>query len=838
VNERLKGFQPKTGKDFIKIAKEKAAMAGDTNFYKYLPQSSKEAGFSGVVGKLYDSVNQPMKHFLLNFAGFHSINVSANYAGASMNHPVKGVKGLLQSVPAFFSENYTQKVIQGFKEKMIPGLDMSVHDAGLRAGVNMGRNLPAEGASRLNILNASTRAIFDRELHVLKLNLVDQVFGSGKIDPSSPKGIALGKEINAIMGEINTRTMNINPNSMKWASRILLAPQFTVSKYKVIGDAALKGGEKGGNLARQAVVGKSLVMGSLASLGTLLATGKFPSLKQVLLNYTIAPETQTNMTNAKGQKLSIGYPQTFVTEPIGAVQDPGHYAEARFSPALSDSIALYTNKDYYGNPIINPDKSQPVLSQAFKGVVLGDLPIGVQQMVKAINGEQSGAATALNIAGLKVKVNSDDPANAFWDRYDQNKSVFDRYIALSPQDRVSFYNQNKGEMQQYSQQQKISAAYMKLKNSGDVVGANKLVGDASKLLGGGEIKSDGTFFSTLSLYAKAIGTDPMTAFHDIFSGQSIQKLNNGAIIVNRMDLPTSTTIKNKLVSAQGGKAQDYELDHTIPLSLGGTNEESNLKLVPASEAKQQDVVETYLYNQLSSGTMNKDVAQKQMADYKNGKITLAQATQGQGKAVSNAISLTSPTSQPKMSAPELALARMDFENSDKNFDQQGGYTFRKNPDGTTSIITNDSYNSQLLEAQMSGQKMNKDLKGWVQSAMKQVKTFQTQLNDPTTDGLDKVKIQNQMNTRIAELQKYMGYGGFTKPKAGKKAKVLKLPKATKSTFKPTFNKTQTPKLTSPKVKITALKLPTIKAIKPRKPNLAKITYKKSVSTLPGAKRLA
>ena len=435
VNDQLNGFQPKTNKDFIAMAQREGRQQGGgvVNTLKNVPSSAKEAGFSGIIGTLYDHASQPMKHFLLNGSLFHSLNVSFNYAAASLMHPIKGIRGLAESVPAFFSENATQYFENGFKKKIIPGRDYSVFDAGLRAGVNMGRELPVSGVTKLssvgetvkkfNPLDASSRAIFGRELHILKVNLVDQVFGNGQIDPASPKGIALGKEINMIMGDMNNRTMNINPNTQKWLSRALLAPSFLESQLKLISDAATHWDKNSaGNLARTAVLGKSLVVGTLATMGTLLATGKFPSLQQVLMNYTLDPETQTNITSPSGTKQEIAWPKTNLSLASGLVTDPVHFGISRLAPALSDAVSGITNQDYYGNPIIDPNSTKPVSEQVTKNLVLGDLPIGVQNLVKFGEGKQNLAQTAINIGGLRAHTDPTDPTMVYFKTLDDAKA--------------------------------------------------------------------------------------------------------------------------------------------------------------------------------------------------------------------------------------------------------------------------------------------------------------------------------------------------------------------------------------------------------------------------------
>jgi hypothetical protein len=128
----------------------------------------------------------------------------------------------------------------------------------------------------------------------------------------------------------------------------------------------------------------------------------------------------------------------------------------------------------------------------------------------------------------------------------------------------------------------------------------------------GQKTTETSLIGRISAYAQAIGTDPVTAFHDIMAGQTIRKTVNGAIIVERMPASESGAIKHNM-----GGDKTMELDHVIPLSLGGTNEASNLKLVPMEKAAEADKLEKQLAKQLSDGTITKQEAQKQILDFKN-----------------------------------------------------------------------------------------------------------------------------------------------------------------------------------------------------------------------------
>lgn len=120
------------------------------------------------------------------------------------------------------------------------------------------------------------------------------------------------------------------------------------------------------------------------------------------------------------------------------------------------------------------------------------------------------------------------------------------------------------------------------------------------------------FFSSLALYAKAIGTDPVTAFNRIFTGQRITKLVNGTIIVERMPLEASQKIKK----AQGGDNPDWKLEHIVSLELGGSNAASNLVLVPTSVWEQFTKADNELGQQLRDGLITKEEAQKKIREIK------------------------------------------------------------------------------------------------------------------------------------------------------------------------------------------------------------------------------
>lgn len=129
-----------------------------------------------------------------------------------------------------------------------------------------------------------------------------------------------------------------------------------------------------------------------------------------------------------------------------------------------------------------------------------------------------------------------------------------------------------------------------------------------------------SFINAVQVYAKALGTDPETAFNRIFTGQKITKVSNGTVMVERMPLKDSQEVKKKA----GANNPQMKLDHTIPLQLGGSNDSSNLKLVTTSTWKNYTPVENALGKALKSGKISKDKAQRLIKDFKNGKLSKEQ----------------------------------------------------------------------------------------------------------------------------------------------------------------------------------------------------------------------
>ena len=105
----------------------------------------------------------------------------------------------------------------------------------------------------------------------------------------------------------------------------------------------------------------------------------------------------------------------------------------------------------------------------------------------------------------------------------------------------------------------------------------------SKIIPTDEKISKDNFLELVSVYAKALGTDPETAFNRIFTGQKIIQVSDGGIIVvARQSVEDSEAFKKEFAKKYGANTKEVKLDHTIPNKLGGEEKASNWKIVPTS----------------------------------------------------------------------------------------------------------------------------------------------------------------------------------------------------------------------------------------------------------------
>jgi hypothetical protein len=86
----------------------------------------------------------------------------------------------------------------------------------------------------------------------------------------------------------------------------------------------------------------------------------------------------------------------------------------------------------------------------------------------------------------------------------------------------------------------------------------------------------------------------------------------------RMSEEQSYSIKRAMVAEQhpGHMLGEYELDHIVPLILGGSNDRSNLQLQPWNEARRKDADEIAAYELFREGALTCAEAQETMREWR------------------------------------------------------------------------------------------------------------------------------------------------------------------------------------------------------------------------------
>jgi hypothetical protein len=141
-----------------------------------------------------------------------------------------------------------------------------------------------------------------------------------------------------------------------------------------------------------------------------------------------------------------------------------------------------------------------------------------------------------------------------------------------------------------------------------------------------ESKNDADFIDKIVITAKAMGTDPVTAFQAIFTKEQIRRMDNGEIILHRAFSPDDEEQRKWSASERKkrGATEDLILEHMVPLAIGGDNSNSNLQLVTKDKHDEWTPVETFLGKLLQAEKIDPDVAQDLILRLKAGEITKEQ----------------------------------------------------------------------------------------------------------------------------------------------------------------------------------------------------------------------
>ena len=112
-------------------------------------------------------------------------------------------------------------------------------------------------------------------------------------------------------------------------------------------------------------------------------------------------------------------------------------------------------------------------------------------------------------------------------------------------------------------------------------------------------------FEKVGLYGKGIVKDPANTLRALFTEEQLRKLTNNAAVFER---------KNFLSLLDKGD-KNTDVDHIIPLSLGGSNSEKNLQVLDKETKAKKDRVEKHLWKLLSDGEIDKKEAVRRVKNW-------------------------------------------------------------------------------------------------------------------------------------------------------------------------------------------------------------------------------
>lgn len=512
-----------------------------------------------------------------------------------------------------------------YPEAVKAGLDFSTAGK-IGTGVRVGEEqLQSEAVAMMvdwlnkNAFTANTIAMwpkavqrFDKGMAVfldnLRMRLYERLSTELKDQGYDPKKDR--KEFEDLVKRINTATAR--PNKMKnltqkgvdmaVESRLFLAPSYTVAKWQDMGAdikniatstikaVAFQGLPKGTQriMLRRAISSYGALTAQYAMLAAILGVAiSFDPDDDDFLKVKIG-DARYDLTQGNRAELRyIGRMIKHYDDPNQAFNLTARYGRTRLNIAPAFALNAWYGKDVTGKEFSLKDPKR------YAGLVAPLTYMNAFEAYSEYGGKGVLQTLPFDFVGIGVQLY---PESA--------RSLKEERKVLEEQWRKA--KDAKDEKKASEVKKQIDELIPRIKTREIIERADK-----------GKSKSEKDLISTLTTYAQAVGTDPMQAAKLMFKGESIRKLENGTIIVERMSLKDSQGVKRKR-----GAGVNVRLDHTIPLGLGGDNSEENLSLVTTKEWESFTPIENLLMKAHREKKISIEEAQEMVVQFKQGKITV------------------------------------------------------------------------------------------------------------------------------------------------------------------------------------------------------------------------
>lgn len=386
---------------------------------------------SGALGK-YDQINSAGKNLELGGGLFHGFNTGGIFAGQQLlsGKAFTNPSAIGDVVKNTLSDSATKDYMDEIGREGSFDENHSIQNAADAAGLNAKHVASDIGSpedkglvgkiSSIPGLKQIHQAIFERQIPTMMMETFRQktqgldIFGN---PDDREQAIKIAKGINQEYGHLNRDIQGLTPKTFQRASRFLLAADYQEGQIRTLGAAfnPKNIGTAEGKLAREAVFGKALVFGGLATLGG-AAGGDFkdqtPSqVALAIMNKAINPSFDiggyrvglpaTQISNvAKPVEQSVASAK----EGKGVLTGPENFASSHAAFVPSKVEEFGTNKNYEGNAIYGKDYfGRPIGAGSIaENAISGIAPIPLAQTAQTATGNQSMGAAIANTVGLNA----------------------------------------------------------------------------------------------------------------------------------------------------------------------------------------------------------------------------------------------------------------------------------------------------------------------------------------------------------------------------------------------------------------------------------------------------